>query len=490
MSRRLLLVAVACCAVALMSAVGQAAPPERILFAASGELYTMAPDGTDVVNITNTPDVNEAEPTGSPDGRWIAYIQGRSKPELWVMDATGSSRRRVTSEAAQYAEYPTWAPDSLRLAYIGPGYGPWTINLDGTEATPLTDGPIGAPFWSPDGTRIAFPRPTQPGPYSYWDIFVLELATGTEQRLTNTNGDDGWPTWSPDGSKIAFSSGRNGHHYRDQVYMMNADGSGQTAITDNNYSNVQASWSPDGRRVIFTKQPVGSHGGDIWTIDIHTGAEQRVTSTPGVRKLAPQWWFPVTNERPVADAGGPYAASVTAAVVDIDPDTLNVKSKGRWVTGYFSADPGGTAPVQLDGSSSHDPDGDALEYFWVVMREGSADVVAEFEGVCPSAELPPGEYMVGLIVDDGEFPSENDAFAPITVLGLDLASVDPTGIFLNRTVPGQWGDMQSAATMMVKFSRLALIPTLIPEQENLIDVSGALSGEDTIMVIDRGGKRK
>jgi len=50
-------------------------------------------------------------------------------------------------------------------------------------------------------------------------------------------------------TKIAFQSARNGTKY--QVYVMNADGSGQTNISNSTANNGQPSWSPDGTRIAF-----------------------------------------------------------------------------------------------------------------------------------------------------------------------------------------------------------------------------------------------
>ena len=41
---------------------------------------------------------------------------------------------------------------------------------------------------------------------------------------------DFYPSFSPDGSKIAFSSDRDGNY---EIYVMNADGSNQTRLTNN-----------------------------------------------------------------------------------------------------------------------------------------------------------------------------------------------------------------------------------------------------------------
>ena len=90
-------------------------------------------------------------------------------------------------------------------------------------------------MWSPDGMRIAF-MPERDGD---WDIWVMN-ADGSEQvRLTRHPGDPagwdtpiGWnwdPDWSPDGSRIAFVSTRDGGFQQEDVFVMNADGTGRSS---------------------------------------------------------------------------------------------------------------------------------------------------------------------------------------------------------------------------------------------------------------------
>ena len=57
------------------------------------------------------------------------------------------------------------------------------------------------------------------------------------------------PAWSPDGQKIAFSSGRD---LNDEIYVMNADGSAQTRLTDDWKADAAPTWSADGRKIAFT----------------------------------------------------------------------------------------------------------------------------------------------------------------------------------------------------------------------------------------------
>jgi len=127
----------------------------------------------------------------------------------------------------------------------------YTINPDGSGITQLTPSGSGTfdrlPAWSPDGTKIAFGRTTFQ--ISAPEIYVMNADGSNQTRITNNSTSDRQPSWSPDGAKIAFVSNRDGN---DEIYVMNADGSNQTRLTNNPAFDFDPAWSPDGTRIAFT----------------------------------------------------------------------------------------------------------------------------------------------------------------------------------------------------------------------------------------------
>ncbi len=77
------------------------------------------------------------------------------------------------------------------------------------------------------------------------------------------------PAWSPDGRKLAFVSDRDGNS---EVYVMNADGSGQRNLTRNAAFDADPSWSPDGRKLAFVSNRDGSYRVHVMNAD---GSGQR-----------------------------------------------------------------------------------------------------------------------------------------------------------------------------------------------------------------------
>src|SRR6185437_1596841 len=113
------------------------------------------------------------------------------------------------------------------------------------------------PSWSPDGTKIVF----QQDPGLHPEIWVVNGDGSGQQQLTSNTSDDRRPGWSPTGAKIVFASNRDGSGGLSDLFVMNANGSGQVNITNTpSIDEDYPSWSPDGNRIAFSRD------GDIYTV--------------------------------------------------------------------------------------------------------------------------------------------------------------------------------------------------------------------------------
>ena len=121
------------------------------------------------------------------------------------------------------------------------------MNLEDHSVKVLTTEWDNFPFWAPSGDRILFTRQKNVD----FDIFTIKPDGTDLQQLTNAPGSDGHATWMPDGKRIFFSSSRAG--FKDeaalydnspqpyaQVFIMNADGSGQHQVTDSRWEDSMA----------------------------------------------------------------------------------------------------------------------------------------------------------------------------------------------------------------------------------------------------------
>jgi TolB protein len=82
------------------------------------------------------------------------------------------------------------------------------------------------------------------------------------------------PDFSPSGRRIAFTSNRD---QQGEIYVMNADGSGQQRLTRRAGDDWAPAFSPDGARIAFTQLP-----GTIWTMNADgTGLRKLTAGTDG-----------------------------------------------------------------------------------------------------------------------------------------------------------------------------------------------------------------
>jgi TolB protein len=231
--------------------------------------------------------------------------------ELWVMNPDGSGQRRLTRKASD-SFAPVWSPDGRRIAFVRRRLGAplprggratnqdiYVINADGSGERRLTSGPVQSifPAWSPDGRKIAFtratPRRTLGVRKLQTDIYVMNADGSGQRRLTRALRVTWWPVWSPDGREIAFTSGRFGNS---DIHVMNADRSGLRQLTQNPGNYFAPASSPDGSKITFTgaADTVSAAQEPLWEIYVVNadGSGQRKLDPGGRGAWASAVWSP------------------------------------------------------------------------------------------------------------------------------------------------------------------------------------------------------
>ena len=125
----------------------------------------------------------------------------------------------------------------------------WVDREGREEPIAMPPRPYFAARLSPDGTRVAVEVRDE-----NTDIWVHNLARGTQTRLTFDPGLDRFPVWTPDGEHIAFSSDRTGVGLYD-VFWKLAVGTGQPelVVTDPDRRLDAWSWTPDGQSLLLNE---------------------------------------------------------------------------------------------------------------------------------------------------------------------------------------------------------------------------------------------
>jgi serine/threonine-protein kinase len=169
----------------------------------------------------------------SPDGQWITFTSNRTTDwNIFIMDAEGRNVNQLTTDPAQDG-WPVWTPDGKRIIFSSDRSGNWEIYSmarDGSDVRPLTDDPATVdifPEVSPDGTRIVFSKQVEA--VNEGEIYVMDIDGQNPTRLTSTAALNNMPSWCPGGDRIVFVSDRDGNN---DVYIMNADGTGVMDLTD------------------------------------------------------------------------------------------------------------------------------------------------------------------------------------------------------------------------------------------------------------------
>jgi Tol biopolymer transport system component len=244
------------------------------------DLYVVPAGGGAERRLTDDP-AEDMLARWSPDGQRIVFTSKRTgNCQLWEVPAVGGAARRVRSNGAtEYQSDPS--PDGKHLAFLS--------NLDGPERLLVhdlasgvmrdlvrhgSDTTFGNPHWSPDGGSITYSSDWRIG----HQIYVVEVATGKERRISGLTGGGCEPRFSRDGRKVVYVSRG---HLRPTSRLVEHDlASGEErALVSWPGLNYDPVYSPDGTELAFASNITGEYA--VYRQRLSDGRAWRVTFGPG-----------------------------------------------------------------------------------------------------------------------------------------------------------------------------------------------------------------
>ena len=147
----------------------------------------------------------------------------------------------------------------------------------------------GEGYFSPDGKKIIFQAEEKDTGNPFYQIFVMDLESGRYRRISPGLGRTTCPFFSPDGKRVIFRSDRK-EKDRLQLYVINADGTDERALTDNDKWVYWAPfWYKDAQHIIYTaadhSDPTARPNYDLYWMNIEKRKSTRLTYAPGADVL-------------------------------------------------------------------------------------------------------------------------------------------------------------------------------------------------------------
>ena len=253
----------------------------------------------------------------SPDGSWVLF----SKSELnWEENERETTWWRVSAEGGEPYRYIgddgggnfQFSPDGSRLAFtrsVDDESQLFLLPTTGGEAVQLSEHEtsIGSYAWSEDGSKIIFvateprtdeeeeareagydaifvdegPNGQQSGNWN--NLWLIEVESGAERRLTDTDHRIGSFSVAPNGDRILFTSrieNRRNQQNLSEIQLLEVEAGTIRQLTDNSAPEGRLSWAPDGRSFAYTARTDGEWElllDKIWVM-AHDGGGRRIVS--------------------------------------------------------------------------------------------------------------------------------------------------------------------------------------------------------------------
>jgi Tol biopolymer transport system component len=269
-----------------VSQAATTAPAGLIAYANEGDVWVVDADGRHRHQLTR--DGSAYEPAWSPDGSRIAFASHTNGTdfEIYTMAADGTGVVEVTHDRGDDVE-PSWSSDGSHILFSSNrsgSYDVWTaVAADGGDPVDLTPAPSDdfQASESPDGSTIAFVSDRDEKDGSVY--LMAPDGTGTH-RLVKTHFDRK-PVWSPGSDRLAFVSCGvgTGSSCDDGTWVIGRDGVGLDKSVSGEAE--RPTWSPDDHWLAVGGTP--NHPSTIYTVPFDADCVTALTAGGGASD--PSW---------------------------------------------------------------------------------------------------------------------------------------------------------------------------------------------------------
>jgi Tol biopolymer transport system component len=204
------------------------------------EICSISVDGEDYRRLTYN-EYWDLSPVWSTDDSQIIFLSFRETLDIYAMDADGSNVHEVYDSGFHDSDIHCLGGKVVftRNSQI------WMMNEDGTDAVQVTD-PLRAGEWgnsvlpfgdydpnlSPDGTKIVFERMVDDETvHGNYNMYVINVDGTEETAITDTGYTHGLPVWSHSGEQIVYLVSAIGNEGQYDIYIVNSDGTENHNIT-------------------------------------------------------------------------------------------------------------------------------------------------------------------------------------------------------------------------------------------------------------------
>jgi Tol biopolymer transport system component len=349
------------------------------------------------VALTTGP-ASEDHPSLSPDGRQVVYaVADDIGSRLFVRSTEGGPPRELITDAPRPAErvddFPRWSPNGAQIAFLRETRNSiWELRIvaasGGTSRTLLIMA-TGAMSWLPDGNSlVVLDRPSQTEPFS---AYLVAASTGARLRRVTTPSAGTFGDWqcdvSPNGRELAVVRYQSSHHA--DVWVVDIESGAERRLTTGMQSIEGVAWLPDGQAVVFSAADQAASR--LWTIASHPRTGERPSRVSGAKEVAKS---PTVARSPVGRA---------AAVAFVSDETR--ASLWRWDRRSTAAASRLTTSRLVEEQPALSPDGRRIAFtssrsgapeIWVDAIDGSAPRQLTFrkERVAMPRWSPDGTYIV------------------------------------------------------------------------------------------------